>query len=253
MRGDKVTEAANSLVWYLARGEQQWGPITDVEMGRLVALGKVLPNDFVWNAMMTGWVAAHTIPGMVRAPMPPPQPPPRPASSPAPGPAQSFAQPDYQYQPHASYQPQHHGGAQQFAASVAQAASYSEPSQHQHVAYNASSAAVAPKPAEGDASTTLAMVSYILAFIPGLALVGFILAIVNMSSKPDWLATHYRWQVRTILIGLLFSLIGAVLLFVAVGGFVLLATVVWFIVRYVKGISALNRREAVENVERWGF
>ena len=107
----------------------------------------------------------------------------------------------------------------------------------------------------GNEPTGVAMAAYVLLLIPFplFPLIGFIITLVNLSSKPDWLATHFRWQVRTVLIGLLFGLIGAVTAFIFVGILILIATWVWSIVRHIKGISALNRREPIANIETWGW
>ncbi|MCB1521041.1 MAG: DUF4339 domain-containing protein [Hyphomicrobiaceae bacterium] len=106
-----------------------------------------------------------------------------------------------------------------------------------------------------ETSTTTALVAYILQLvpIPLFPVIGIILALVNLGAKPDWLATHYRWQVRTFFIGILYAVIGALTIFFVVGGLILLFTAVWMIVRYVKGIFALNRREPIANVTTWGW
>ena len=70
---------------------------------------------------------------------------------------------------------------------------------------------------------------------------------------PNWLESHFRFQVRTFWLLLLFSSIGAVLTLVLIGYLVLVATAVWLIVRCVKGWGHLDRREPVENVETWLF
>jgi uncharacterized membrane protein len=50
-----------------------------------------------------------------------------------------------------------------------------------------------------------------------------------------WLESHFRWQIRTFWFGLLWGVIGAALLLVLVGYFVLLADAIWIIYRVVKG------------------
>ena len=84
-------------------------------------------------------------------------------------------------------------------------------------------------------------------------IVGVVLAYIARDDAPNWLASHYRFQIRTFWLLLLFSFIGAVLTLVLVGYLVLVATAVWLIVRCVKGWRHLDRREPVDNVETWLF
>ncbi|MDE0053859.1 MAG: hypothetical protein OXT64_06340 [Gammaproteobacteria bacterium] len=85
------------------------------------------------------------------------------------------------------------------------------------------------------------------------AIVGVVLAYMAREDAPNWLASHYRFQIRTFWLLLLFSLIAAVLTVVLIGYLVLLATAGWLLVRCVKGWRHLDRREPVENVETWLF
>ena len=50
-----------------------------------------------------------------------------------------------------------------------------------------------------------------------------------------WLASHFKWQIRTFWYSMLWAVIGFVLLFVFIGYLVLMANVVWVIYRIVKG------------------
>src|SRR5713226_5085690 len=67
----------------------------------------------------------------------------------------------------------------------------------------------------------------------------------NDDAAGTWLESHFRWQIRTFWWGLLWGVIGAVLLLVLVGYLVLVANAVWIIYRIVKGWLRLSeRREA---------
>ena len=63
--------------------------------------------------------------------------------------------------------------------------------------------------------------------------------VINYVKKDDvrgtWLESHFRWQIRTFWWGLLWGVVGGILLLVLVGYFVLLATAVWIIYRIAKG------------------
>lgn len=63
--------------------------------------------------------------------------------------------------------------------------------------------------------------------------------IINYVKKEEvagaWLESHFRWQIRTFWFGLLWGVLGTILLLVLVGWFVLFADAVWIIYRIVKG------------------
>ena len=85
------------------------------------------------------------------------------------------------------------------------------------------------------------------------AIVGVVLAYLARGDAPNWLASHYRFQIRTFWLLALFSVIGVLLTVVLIGYLVLFATAVWLIVRCVKGWQHLDRLEPVDNVETWLF
>jgi uncharacterized membrane protein len=64
-------------------------------------------------------------------------------------------------------------------------------------------------------------------------------------AKGTWLESHLRWQIRTFWWGLLWGVIGAILLLVIVGWFVLMADAVWIIYRIVKGWLALAENKPI--------
>jgi uncharacterized membrane protein len=116
----------------------------------------------------------------------------------------------------------------------------------------------APAPAAPAAATAtgshakIIYVLYLLSLAFGVtSLVGVIMAYVYQGDAPDWLKTHHRFQIRTFWIGVLYSAIGAILVALVVGFLVWGFVAVWLIVRCVKGIRALDRREPVPNVETW--
>ena len=101
-----------------------------------------------------------------------------------------------------------------------------------------------------DSGSTANLV-YIL-YLVGLAVgithfVGLVMAYMNRSSAPEWVQTHYTFQIRTFWIGLLGAAIGIALMFILVGFLVLAAVAIWFIIRCVKGMQCVGRREAYPN------
>ena len=95
------------------------------------------------------------------------------------------------------------------------------------------------------ANKTLTTVIYALYAASLLIGVTCLVAIVmNYVKKSDvagtYLESHFRWQIRTFWFGLLWSIIGVVTFVIAIGWFVLVADLVWFIYRIVKGWLRLN-------------
>ena len=92
---------------------------------------------------------------------------------------------------------------------------------------------------------TITTVVYALQAVFLLIGLTFIVAvIVNYVKKADvegtWLASHFRWQMRTFWFSLLWTLLGLLTALIVVGYFILLANVIWVIYRVVRGWLALN-------------
>ena len=65
-------------------------------------------------------------------------------------------------------------------------------------------------PAEGD-TANIVYILYLVSLVVGITgIVGVIMAYVNRADAPEWVQTHYRFQIRTFWIGLLYGLIGVV-------------------------------------------
>jgi len=92
---------------------------------------------------------------------------------------------------------------------------------------------------------TMAIVVYILQAVGFVSGITWIVAVIIDYVKKDeaagtWLESHYRWQIRTFWWGLLWGVIGSILLLILVGWFVLVAAGIWIIYRIVKGALYLN-------------
>lgn len=103
---------------------------------------------------------------------------------------------------------------------------------------------------------TMPLVVYAL-YLAGLisagmtGVVGVILAYVSKDAAPDWLRTHYVFQIRTFWLALLFSVVGCVLLPVGIGFVVLPAVWVWTAVRCILGVSWLLKVQPYPTPRNW--
>jgi uncharacterized membrane protein len=106
-----------------------------------------------------------------------------------------------------------------------------------------------------DASTAKVIyVLYLIGIVIGVtSLVGVIMAYVKRDGAPAWVQSHYRFQIRTFWIGVLYSIIGLATWVFIVGWFILLFVLVWLIVRCIKGMGWAERGEPVRNETTWMF
>ena len=109
------------------------------------------------------------------------------------------------------------------------------------------------QPARSDSSAKIIYVLYLLSLALGVAhLIGVVMAYMNVGDAPEPLRTHYRFQIRTFWIGLLYSVAGAILLIaLGVGLLLWLFVAVWLVVRCVKGLKYLDRGEPYANATTW--
>jgi uncharacterized membrane protein len=100
-------------------------------------------------------------------------------------------------------------------------------------------------------------VLYLSHFVPVIgwaaSIVGLVLAYVERDTAPEWLRSHYTFQIRTFWIGLLYYAVSCVLVVVLIGIPMLFAVWVWFVVRCALGLSRLLRNEPYPTPESWTF
>lgn len=71
-------------------------------------------------------------------------------------------------------------------------------------------------------------------------LVAFIINLVKKADVTDTLCkSHFRWQIRTVIFGFIFAVIGSLTTVFFVGIFILIGVGVWYIYRLVKGVLYL--------------
>jgi uncharacterized membrane protein len=93
---------------------------------------------------------------------------------------------------------------------------------------------------------------YLASIVLGVtAIVGVIMAFMNRLGTGDWLDTHYTYQIRTFWIGILYFVISVILTMVVIGAFLIVATLVWWIVRCLKGLKLSGQRQPIPDPKTW--
>jgi uncharacterized membrane protein len=85
------------------------------------------------------------------------------------------------------------------------------------------------------------------------ALIGVIIAHVKVHDTDPVLRSHYRFQIRTFWIGLLYLAIGIPLSIVLIGIPVLVWWLLWSLIRIIKGIISVNEYKPIANPRSWLF
>ena len=110
----------------------------------------------------------------------------------------------------------------------------------------------------GDAAeartANLIYILYLLSLLFGItSLIGVIMAYINKGDVPDWVQSHYQFQIRSFWIALLFGVIGGLTVVFGVGILILVFVFLWWIVRCVKGMKYIAKGSAHPNPTSWMF
>jgi uncharacterized membrane protein len=104
---------------------------------------------------------------------------------------------------------------------------------------------------------SLAVVVYVLycvGYFTGIsALIGVIIAHVKVDDVDPVLRSHYRFQIRTFWIGLLYLAIGIPLCVALIGIPILAWWFIWSLIRIVKGILLVTEHKPIVNPRPWLF
>lgn len=104
-------------------------------------------------------------------------------------------------------------------------------------------------------TTKLIYFLYLAGIIPGFGFItitiGLVMAYVNKDDAPQWLQSHYQFQIRTFWMSLVFILFGIPLSVVFIGWFILIFWALWLIIRCAKGIKYLDAQQAHPNPTGW--
>ncbi|MDQ7031304.1 MAG: hypothetical protein Q9M37_01100 [Desulfonauticus sp.] len=77
--------------------------------------------------------------------------------------------------------------------------------------------------------------------------------IYKTDDNPQWINSHFRWQIRTFWIGFIAGFISVLLCIILIGYLLLIGLLVWWIIRNVKGLKWLSEQKPVENVTTYFF
>lgn len=104
----------------------------------------------------------------------------------------------------------------------------------------------------GVSNVQLVYVLYLLGFVVGITpLIGVVIAHMNRGKSEAWLDTHYTWAIRTFWIGILYGVVAVLLMFLVIGFPLMIAIAVWMIVRVIKGLQAIGRRQPIADPQSW--
>ena len=112
-----------------------------------------------------------------------------------------------------------------------------------------------PRPIAPDNSLALAVyVLYGVGYFTGVsALIGVVIAYMKVDDADPVTRSHYRFQIRTFWIGLVYLAIGFLLFIVLIGIPLLFWWFVWSVVRIVKGGLLLVEHKPIANPKSWLF
>lgn len=86
------------------------------------------------------------------------------------------------------------------------------------------------------------------------AIVAVIIAYINKDDQmPDWLKSHYDFQINTFWKGMIMLIVGVLTAIIIVGIPILIFWTVWVIIRCIKGMKLLDAQQAHPNPEGWWF
>lgn len=104
---------------------------------------------------------------------------------------------------------------------------------------------------------TIAIVVYILylaaILIPPLAIIAVVFAYIFKNDASDILSSHYTYLIRTFWFGMLFFAISGLLVPIVVGILLIIACVIWWLIRVIKGLKDILQLKAVINPKTWKF
>lgn len=109
--------------------------------------------------------------------------------------------------------------------------------------------------AKAKGSAKMANIVYILylaaVIFPMANIIGVIMAYVNKGDSPAWVQSHYQFLIRTFWITFLIGIIGGITSAFGIGLLILIALVIWYLIRAIKGMKMLSQDQAIPDPTTW--
>lgn len=99
---------------------------------------------------------------------------------------------------------------------------------------------------------TVVYVLYLLGFAAGItAIAGVLVAHFKISDANELYRSHFRYQIRTFWIGLLYFGIGIITYVILIGYLILFLAGLWYLIRCIKGLVRLTSFKPIEEPMTW--
>ncbi len=86
------------------------------------------------------------------------------------------------------------------------------------------------------------------------AIIAVVIAYINKDDEmPDWLKSHFEYQINTFWKGMIILVVGVATAIIIIGIPILIFWTIWVIIRCVKGMKYLDAQEAQPNPDSWMF
>ena len=103
-------------------------------------------------------------------------------------------------------------------------------------------------------TVNLVYILYLCSLFIGItSIIGVVLAYINKGNASPLLRSHYQNQIGIFWKMLLYTIIGAVLTIILIGLLIILAAIVWFVIRNIKGMQALSEGRPIDDPGNWGI
>lgn len=89
--------------------------------------------------------------------------------------------------------------------------------------------------------------------VPVLPILAVIFAYIFENDAVSYLKSHYQYLIRTFWIGLLYFTLSGVSIIAIIGILLTPLCIIWWIIRTVKGLKSLMKKEAITNPKTWLF
>lgn len=111
--------------------------------------------------------------------------------------------------------------------------------------------AIQPGAADFDGPKLVYILYFVSMAIGITAIAGLIVAYLKRGAASAEAVSHFTFQIRTFWIGFLFGIISVVTSVIGIGILLAIATVIWFLIRSIKGFIAAVDGRAITDPQTW--